>query len=104
MWAATSLHIRLIDHLLQAGVFVHKQDSTERTALHYVALPSEDAASSDMDGKCVQRPTRNDASITTSINKVETFLQLLAGPKHAALDPRFSRLYTTHGEILEDDQ
>ena len=44
MWAAASLNISLIDHLLQVGVSIHEQDSTERTALRYVASPSENAA------------------------------------------------------------
>lgn len=92
MWAAASLNIRLIDHLLNAGVSVHEEDIAGRMALHYAASPFEDATFSDMD-KCVQRLTTHGASISTPTKKVETLLQLLVGPEHAALDPRLSRLY-----------
>lgn len=100
-------NIRFIDHLLQAGISGHEQDGTRRTALHYVASSSEDAASSDMDSRCVQWPTRSGAFITMSTKKVETVLQPLVGPRHAALDPRLSRLYATLAhlvELLEDDK
>jgi ankyrin repeat protein len=92
MWAAASLNLRLIDHLLDAGASVHEQDSTGRTPLHYAASPFEDALFSDLD-KCVQRLTEKGATISTSTSRVETLLQLAVGPEHAALDPRNSRRY-----------
>lgn len=89
MWAAASLNIRLIDHLLNAGASVQEQDSTGKTALHYTASTFQDATFSDMD-ECVKRLMRNGVPISTSTEKVETLLQLLVGPEHAALDPRLS--------------
>lgn len=53
MWAAASLNLPLIKHLLKAGAYALIPDQTGRTALHYAATPFADATFSKV-GACVE--------------------------------------------------
>ena len=52
MWAAASLKLDLIDHLLVAGAKVDAQDDNGWTALHYAASPFHDAMFDNL-GVCI---------------------------------------------------
>lgn len=54
MWAAGSLKINLVNHLLRAGASVDLEDASGRSALHYAASPFE-STQFDSVGECVQK-------------------------------------------------
>lgn len=96
MWAASSLNLDLINHLLQVGATVNKMDVSGRTALHYAASPFTHATFKDV-GACVQRLVQKGASCPAITEDMpaerlgQTPLMLTINPNHAALDPHISR-------------
>jgi ankyrin repeat protein len=93
MYAAASLNLDLISYLLDHGVPVDTQDAFQRTALHYAALPFEEAAFQNIDqclGKLVQW--------NISQHTCSQLLSLVVDPNHPTLDPRVTR---SHGEDLQ---
>lgn len=84
MWAAAGLNLRLIEHLLEGGGQVLRQDTIGRSALHYAALPLDHATFEDV-GECFQRLLHGRSlSVTTA----DTLLRLTVSAEHPALDPR----------------
>jgi hypothetical protein len=93
MWAAASLNLDLISYLLDHGARLNTKDATERTALHYAALPFEEAAFQNIVG-CVERL----ASVKISGPTASQLLLLIIDPNHPILDPRVMR---AHGDNLQ---
>jgi ankyrin repeat protein len=93
MWAAASLNIDLITYLVDHGARIDTQDAFQRTALHYAALPFEEAAFQNID-RCVEKL----GSWTTSEHTRSQLLSLIIDPDHPTLDPRITR---SHGNNLQ---
>ena len=99
MWAAASLNLPLIDHLLKAGAYANTVDETGQNALHYAAAPFPDATFSDVK-ECVRllladQASTGVASIQIAQNppptrSVKLPLDLVVSAEHSALDPRTS--------------
>ena len=111
MWAAASLNLGLIHHLLEVGASASDADEGGKTALHYAAAPFEDAAFDNV-RECVRLLLANQASsavstirimqkqsITepirimqeqSSTEPIKSPLDLVVSAEHAALDPRTS--------------
>jgi ankyrin repeat protein len=101
MWAAASLNLDLIDHLLESGASVDQRDVSGKTALHYAASPFEDAHFGAVD-KCVARLSERAPSSMANASNLSllyryapenTPLSLTINKEHAALDPRVSRTW-----------
>jgi ankyrin repeat protein len=93
MWAAASLNIDLITYLMDHGARVDAQDAFQRTALHYAALPFEEAAFQNIN-RCVEKLVQWDISHRT----LSQLLPLIVTPDHPTLDPRVTR---SHGDDLQ---
>jgi ankyrin repeat protein len=93
MWAAASLNIDLITYLVDHGARVDTQDAFQRTALHYAALPFEEAAFHNID-RCVAKLGNHNVSEHTK----SQLLSLIVDPDHPTLDPRITR---SHGDNLQ---
>jgi ankyrin repeat protein len=93
MWAAASLNIDLIAYLVDHGARVDTQDALQRTALHYAALPFEEAAFQNID-RCVEKL----GSLCISEHTKSQLLSLIVDPDHPTLDPRITR---SHGDNLQ---
>jgi ankyrin repeat protein len=93
MWAAASLNIDLITYLVDHGAPVDTQDAFQRTALHYAALPFEEAAFHNIN-RCVEKLAQWD----TSHHTLSQLLSLIIASDHPTLDPRVIR---THGDDLQ---
>lgn len=100
MWAAASLNLRLIDHLLEVGASANATDEGGKTALHYAAAPFKDAAF-DKTKECVRLLLANQASSavpTIQIMRKQSLtgpikspLDLVVSAEHAALDRQTRR-------------
>ena len=90
MWAAASLKLDLIDHLLVAGAKVDAQDDNGWTALHYAASPFHDAMFDNL-GVCIQRLVKGGANLGKLDELDRTPLILAIDPYHVTLDPRVTR-------------
>jgi ankyrin repeat protein len=99
MWAAASLNLPLIDHLLIAGASANAVDEGGQTALHYAALPFADAAFNNVK-ECVRLLLADQASSGVSsiqivqkqqpTKSIKSPLDLVVSAEHSALDPRTS--------------
>ena len=101
MWAAASLNLPLIGHLLEAGASARTMDESGQAAVHYAAAPSLDATFKDVK-ECLRLLLADQASVSTEQRiqiaqkappmrrPIKTPLQLVVTSDHAALDPRTS--------------
>jgi ankyrin repeat protein len=100
MWAAASLNLPLITHLLEAGASANATDGLGQTALHYAAAPLLEATFKDV-RECVRLILADQASTSTKpstriahkpppTRSIKSPLELVVGKDHAALDPRMS--------------
>ena len=100
MWAAASLNLPLIIHLLEAGASAKSTDELGQTALHYAAAPFFDATFENVE-ECVrlllvdQASSSNQPSIRIThdpalTGSIKSPLDLVVSSDHAALDPRTS--------------
>ena len=98
MWAAASLNLPLIKHLLEAGAYVLTPDRAGRNALHYAATPFADATFKDVRA-CVELLWADTALIPTAPSiqigqepapqsSLMPPLNLVVSADHEALDPR----------------
>lgn len=112
MWAAASLNLNLIDHLLVAGANIDAQDIRGRSALHYAATPFSDALFNGI-GACVQRLVQGGADVNKLDRRKRTPLMLAVSQEHASLDPRntlkwdsdpregFVKAFVAHGGLVD---
>jgi ankyrin repeat protein len=84
MWAAASLNLGLIDHLLLAGANVDAQDIYGWSALHYAASPFREAAFDGI-GACVKRLVEGGANVDMLDRLNRTPLLLAIDKDHPAL-------------------
>ena len=93
MWAAASLNLPLISHLLEIGASANATDEFGRTALHYAARPLLDATFKDVE-ECVRlllvAHAPSPGIQMPPVRSVLSPLKLVVGKDHAALDPRTS--------------
>jgi ankyrin repeat protein len=101
MWAAASLNLPLIIHLLEAGASAKTTDELGQTALHYAAAPFFDATFENVE-ECVRLLLVDQASPSSQpsiriahdppppTRFIKSPLDLVVSSDHAALDPRTS--------------
>jgi ankyrin repeat protein len=100
MWAAASLNLPLLTHLLKAGASANTTDELGQTALHYAATPLLEATFKDI-RECVRllladqaltstKPSTRIAQNPPPTRSIRSPLELVVGKDHAALDPRTS--------------
>ena len=69
MWAAASLDLDLIDHLLAAGASATVQDADKSNALSHAAVPFHGATFGDVT-KCVQKLVEAGSTVTSDIERL----------------------------------
>jgi ankyrin repeat protein len=99
MWAAATLNLSLIKHLLEAGASALTQDQKGRNAVHYAAAAFADATFRDV-RECVKLLLAADQALLPTLLCIQAGhrplppgapispLNLVVRENHAALDPR----------------